>query len=102
MYFCVNANDRYYEKIMVGIPNFKPRGYGIGVIYQTVTATNTVTRNEMMRETVKNIRYPPFLRRFNMFLIESEIKDMRYKNQKHRDEFIQNRNRFYEYKTEKH
>lgn len=87
MYFCINETDRYYEKLMVGIPNFKPREYGIGIISLTVTANTPLTRKEMLLGAVKNIRYPPFLRRFNKFMNESEQESMKYKNQKHRDEF---------------
>lgn len=29
MYFSDNPADRYYERMMVGVPNFKPRGHGV-------------------------------------------------------------------------
>lgn len=32
MYFSDNPSDRYYERMMVGIPNFKPRGHGVVIV----------------------------------------------------------------------
>ena len=87
MYFSDNPSDRYYERMMVGIPNFKPRGHGVVIVGSRPTEPlvilriqdGTATHREILTETTKAINHRRFRHRLNKYLKESEMNPMRYK-----------------------
>ena len=95
MYFSDNPSDRYYEKMMVGIPNFRPRGHGVVIVGSRPVEPlvifriqeGTATYREILTETTKNIKHKRFRHRLNKYLKESEMNPMQYKNEKHRLDF---------------
>ena len=95
MYFSDNPSDRYYARMMVGIPNFKPRGHGVVIVGSRPTEPlvilriqdGTATHREILTETTKAINHRRFRPRLNKYLKESEMNPMRYKNEKHQSEF---------------
>lgn len=116
MYFSDNPTDRYYEKMMVGIPNFRPRGEGVMVICEIEFTANdcdcmvcnhcqkkkegTTDRNsyttelagypsltEALIETLSPIQHHAFKERLSQYLIESGFEPMIFKNDKHRIAF---------------
>ena len=85
--FSDNPHDRRIERFMTAIPNFKPRGVGVRFSESQVLITITAaTPTEILAETMRQIRCPPFRKRFNEY-IESEEKPMTYINEKHRVRF---------------
>ena len=85
--FSNNPHDRRIERFMTTIPNFKPRGVGVHFSESQVLITITAaTPTEILTETMRQIRCPPFRKRFNEY-IESEEKPMTYLNEKHRARF---------------
>ena len=85
--FSDNPHDRRIERFMTAIPNFKPRGVGVRFSESQVLITITAaTPTEILAETMRQIRCPPFRKRFNEY-IESEEKSMTYINEKHRARF---------------
>ena len=85
--FLNNLYDRRMERLMTAIPNFKPRGVGVRFSESQVLITITAaTPTEILAETMRQIRCPPFRKRFNEY-IESEEKPMTYINEKHRTRF---------------
>ncbi len=93
MYFSDNPSDRQYEKMMVCIPNFRPRGHGVMVFGYAEAPLHlqdgTATHRQLVTETLKAVKYKPFQRRLIPFLKESERNPMRYKNEKHREVFAE-------------
>ena len=85
--FSDNPHDRRMERLMMTVPNFAPRGVGFrfteAQLFITITAA---TPTEILAETMRQIRCPPFRKRFNKH-IESEGKTMTYINDKHRARF---------------
>lgn len=76
--FSDNPHDRRIERFMTAIPNFKPRGVGVRFSESQVLITITAaTPTEILAETMRQIRCPPFRKRFNEY-IESEEKPMTY------------------------
>lgn len=71
MYFSDNPSDRYYERMMVGIPNFKPRGHGVVIVGSRPTEPlvilriqdGTATHREILTETTKAINHRRFRHR---------------------------------------
>ena len=71
MYFSDNPSDRYYEQMMVGIPNFKPRGHGVVIVGSRPTEPlfilriqdGTATHREILTETTKAINHRRFRHR---------------------------------------
>lgn len=49
----------------------------------------TATTKEILTETMAAIKYPPFVRRLNQYLKESEINVMNFKNEQHRRTFTE-------------
>ena len=85
--FSDNPYDRRIERFMTAIPNFKPRGVGVRFSESQILITvTTATPTEILAETMRQIRCPPFRKRFNEY-IESEEKPMTYINEKHRARF---------------
>ena len=85
--FSDNPHDRRIERFMTAIPNFKPRGVGVRFSESQVLITITAaTPTEILTETMRQIRCPPFRKRFDEY-IESEEKPMTYINEKHRARF---------------
>ncbi len=95
MYFSSDPLDRYYEKLMMGVPNFKPRKNGtiIFEVKETAVITMSQVRNveisyrEIVFETMKLIKYGPFVMRLRQYMEEYEMNPMRYKNDKHQKIF---------------
>ena len=85
--FSDNPHDRRMERLMMTVPNFAPRGVDFrfteAQVFITVTAA---TPTEILTATMRQIRCPPFRKRFNEY-IESEEKPMTYINEKHRARF---------------
>ncbi len=85
--FSDNPYDRRMEQLMMTVPNFAPRGvcfrFTEAQIFITATAA---TPTEILTATMRQIRCPPFRKRFNEY-IESEEKLMTYINEKHRTRF---------------
>ena len=85
--FSDNPHDRRMERLMMTVPNFAPRGVGFrfteAQLFITATAT---TPTEILTATMRQIRCPPFRKRFNEY-IESEETPMTYINEKHRARF---------------
>lgn len=85
--FSDNPHDRRIERFMTAIPNFKPRGVGVRFSESQILITVTAaTPTEILTETMRQIRCPPFRKRFNEY-IESEENPMTYINEKHRAKF---------------
>ena len=85
--FSDNPYDRRMERLMITVPNFAPRGVGFRFTEAQVFITATAaTSTEILTATMRQIRCPPFRKRFNEY-IESEEKPMTYINEKHRAMF---------------
>ena len=85
--FSDNPHDRRIERFMTAIPNFKPRGVGVRFTEAQIFITATAaTPTEILTATMRQIRCPPFRKRFNEY-IESEENPMTYINEKHRARF---------------
>lgn len=85
--FSDNPHDRRMERLMMTVPNFAPRGVGFCFTEaQLFITTTAVTPTEILTATMRQIRCPPFRKRFNEY-IESEEKPMTYINEKHRARF---------------
>ena len=85
--FSDNPHDRRIERFMTAIPNFKPRGVGVRFSESQVLITTTAaTPTEILTATMRQIRCPPFRKRFNEY-IESKENPMTYINEKHRARF---------------
>ena len=85
--FSDNPYDRRMERLMMTVPNFAPRGVGFRFTEAQLFITTTVaTPTEILTATMRQIRCPPFRKRFNEY-IESEEKPMTYINEKHRARF---------------
>ena len=75
MQFTETTHLRQLERLMQGIPNFPPRGYGAMLLYGTVhrnecsESDNDAFRVELMKRTMSAIRYSPFTRRLQKYLI---------------------------------
>ena len=82
--FSNNPYDRRMERLMMTVPNFAPRGVGFRFTEAQLFITATAaTPTEILTATMRQIRCPPFRKRFNEY-IESEGKTMTYINEKHR------------------
>ena len=85
--FSNNPYDRRMERLMMTVPNFAPRGVGFRFTEaQLFITTTAATPTELLTATMRQIRCPPFRKRFNEY-IESEEKTMTYINEKHRARF---------------
>lgn len=101
MYFSDSYELRQLERLMTTIPNFRPRGHGVVIlrryeytdndcpsIDERITA-GAASLTEAVAETMAGIVYPPFVKRLNQYLKESEVNPMTFKNQKHRTVFTE-------------
>ena len=78
--FSDNPHDRRIERFMTAIPNFKPRGVGVRFSESQILITVTAaTPTEILTATMRQIRCPPFRKRFNEYM-ESEETPMTYLN----------------------
>ena len=85
--FSDNPHDRRMERLMMTVPNFAPRGVGFRFTEAQLFITATAaTPTEILTATMRQIRCPPFRKRFNEY-IESEENPMTYINEKHRARF---------------
>ena len=85
--FSNNQYDRRMERLMMTVPNFAPRGVGFRFTEaQLFITTTAATPTEILTATMRQIRCPPFRKRFNEY-IESEENPMTYINEKHRARF---------------
>ena len=70
--FSEEPQSRQMERLMTAIPNFKPRGIGVRFSESQVLITITAaTPTQILTAAMRQIRCPPFLKRFNEY-IESE------------------------------
>ena len=83
--FSEEPHSRQMERLMTAVPNFKPRGVGFRFAETQITVI-TASMPEILTAAMRQIRCPPFLKRFNEY-IESEEKPMTYINEKHRARF---------------
>ena len=85
--FSNNPYDTRMERLMMTVPNFAPRGVGFRFTEAQLFITATAaTPTEILTATMRQIRCPPFRKRFNEY-IESEENPMTYINEKHRARF---------------
>ena len=71
--FSDNPHDRRIERFMTAIPNIKPRGVGVRFSESQVLITITAaTPTEILAEAMRQIRCPPFRKRFNEYRIDEE------------------------------
>ena len=85
--FSNNLYDRRMERLMMTVPNFAPRGVGFRFTeMQAFIAVTAATPTEILTAAMRQIRCPPFRKRFNEY-IESEENPMTYINEKHRARF---------------
>ena len=81
--FSNNPYDRRMERLMMTVPNFAPRGVGFRFTEAQIFITTTAaTPTEILTATMRQIRCPPFLKRFNEY-IENEESIMTFSNEKH-------------------
>ncbi len=85
-------SKRNFEKFMQTIPNFAPRGHGLYISKSELTLYENqnsppVSLSDAIKKTMSAINYPPFQRRLEQYLKESEEKTMYYRNEKHRIAF---------------
>ena len=83
--FSEEPHSRQMERLMTAVPNFKPRGVGFRFAETQITVI-TASMPEILTAAMRQIRCPPFRKRFNEY-IESEEKPMTYINEKHRARF---------------
>ena len=70
--FSDNPYDRRMEQLMMTVPNFAPRGVGFRFTEAQIFITTTAaTPTEILTATMRQIRCPPFRKRFKEY-IESE------------------------------
>ena len=85
--FSDNPYDRRMERLMMTVPNFKPRGAGFRFdAPQKILIITTAARSELLTDTMRQIRCPSFRKRFYEY-IESEENPMIYLNERHRARF---------------
>ena len=84
--FSDNPYDRRMERLMMTVPNFKPRGVGFRFAEPQIFFAVSATPAEILSATVRQIRCSPFRKRFHEY-IESEEKPMTYLNERHRARF---------------
>ena len=81
--FSEEPHSRQMERLMTAIPNFKPRGICVRFSESQVLITITAaTPMQILTAAMRQIRCPPFLKRFNEY-IESEERIMTFSNEKH-------------------
>mgnify|MGYP004459417307 FL=1 len=81
--FSEEPHSRQMERLMTAIPNFKPRGIGVRFSESQVLITITAaTPTQILTAAMRQIRCPPFLKRFNEY-IESEESIMTFSSEKH-------------------
>ena len=86
--FSDNPYDRRIEQLMTTVPNFRPRGTGFRFdAPQKILIITTAARSELLTDTMRQIRCPPFRKRFHEY-IESEENPMIYLNERHRARFV--------------
>ena len=83
--FSEEPYSRQMERLMTAVPNFKPRGVGFRFAETQITVI-TAAMPEILTDAMRQIRCPPFRKRFNEY-IESEENPMAYINEKHRTRF---------------
>ena len=67
--FSDNPHDRRMERLMMAVPNFAPRGVGFRFTEAQVFITTTAaTPTEILTATMRQIRCPPFRKRFNEYM----------------------------------
>lgn len=87
-------SKRNFEKFMQDIPNFAPRGHGLFIpkteltLYENPNPPPT-SLNDAIEKTMSAINCPPFQRRLEQYLKESEENPMDYRNEKHRIAFTE-------------
>lgn len=87
-------SKRNFEKFMQAIPNFAPRGHGLFIpkteltLYENPNPPPT-SLNDAIEKTMSAINCPPFQRRLEQYLKESEENPVNYRNEKHRIAFIE-------------
>lgn len=84
--FSEDIYSRKLERLMTTVPNFKPRGVGFRFAEPQIFIAVTATPAEILSATVRQIRCPPFRKRFYEY-IESEENPMIYLNEWHRARF---------------
>ena len=92
MYFANTDRLHEMEKLMSGIPNFRPRGHGCTVLKCEIDSCMKGqpppdNYQAILRATTIAIHHPPFLERLELLIKESENKAMKYRSEKHQSVF---------------
>ena len=73
--FSNSPYDRRMEQLMMTVPNFAPRGMGFrftgAQLFITIT---TATPTEILTETMRQVRCPPFRKRFDEYIPKHSTK----------------------------
>lgn len=94
MHFSDTLSQRELKQLMQGIPNFAPRGHGLFIpkaeltLYKNPNPPPT-SLSDAIEKTMSAIYCPPFQRRLEQYLKESEKNPMNYRNEKHRIAFTE-------------
>ena len=78
---------RAMEKIMRGVPNFKPRGHGVVVIYGLDYEPVNEPLSKLLIRTFQTIENKIFLKRLKEYIAECEVCNMNFKSELHRAVF---------------
>ncbi|MBR3918303.1 MAG: hypothetical protein IKJ59_06155 [Clostridia bacterium] len=94
MYFIDDEKLRKFEKVMRGVPNFKPRGHGVMVICEFNYEPTEETLKDLITWTMQSIKNPVFRQRLKLYLMECDMNSMEFASDFHRlafNEAIQKR-----------
>ena len=86
MYFMIDPDLLRLEKMMTQIPHFPPPSSGLLIHISEETPAST-SHNKLMRDTMRYIRNPEFLQRFQEYRQERESSAVTYRGMHHKELF---------------
>lgn len=94
MYFSNPPSQKEFEKLMQAVPHFSPRGHGSFIPKEELNLYERpqpppASLSDAIERTMSRIHCPPFRRRLEKYLRESEESPMDYRNEKHRIAFTE-------------
>lgn len=94
MYFSNPPSQKEFEKLMQAVPHFSPRGHGSFIPKEELNLYERpqpppASLSDTIERTMSRIHCPPFRRRLEKYLRESEESPMDYRNEKHRIAFTE-------------
>lgn len=94
MYFSNTPLQKEFEKMMQEVPHFSPRGHGSFISKEALNLYESpqpppASLNDAIKRTMSHIHCPPFHRRLEQYLKESECEPMDCRNEKHRIAFTE-------------